>query len=271
MDDLERVLASWRKLDARFERVRPTRWGAVVTDRRFPSIRDVNYARIEPTRHRPRFEDVVAELAGDLTRVRAEHLHCVVFHPDRHTRLLADASSAGAALSWEIVMTRRSRALDAPADVPVAELRTFGPAFWRVFRRSAREFGAADPRVADQVEAIERRLLRAGKRWFAVRDARRVVALASLLLLDATALIDHVVTLPHARRRGYADAIVRRLCDEAGAAGAKMCWLITDPDGPARRLYERLGFAEATTIASTLQRFDGVEPQNTTRKSFSSP
>lgn len=257
-DDRERVLASWRALDERFERVRPTPWGAVVTDRRFPLIHDVNYARIERPLSRLRLEAVEADLRDELVRAGATYLHTVTFEPDRATTLLAEASSLGATLSWEIVMTRDADRIDPRDGVHVTEVRTFGVTFARAFRRSVREFGTTEPRIADQIEAIEERVLRpAGKRWFTVRPSGRPAAFGSLLVLGDAALIDHVVTLPHARRRGYADAIVRRLCEEARAEGARICWLITDPDGHARQLYERLGFRKAGTIGSTLRPFVG--------------
>ena len=255
MRELERVLASWRELDARFERVRPTHWGAVVSDRRFPLIHDVNYARIEPTRRRVAFEDVKEELAGDLARARAAHLHCVVFEPERQRRLLAEASTAGATLSWEIIMAREAGRGDVRDDVRVAEVRILGPTFWRAFRAAARELGASEPAVMDQAVAIENDvMLPAGRRWYAVRLSGRPAAVASLLVIGGAALIDHVVTLPHARRRGFADSIVRRLCDEAAATGASLVWLIADTDGHARNLYERVGFAEVSPIASILSR-----------------
>lgn len=255
---MERVLACWRALDARFERCRPTAWGAVVTDARFPRIHDVNYARIDRARRTMRLADVERELSDDLARVGARQLHIVVFEPARATALLAEASRAGARLTWEIVMTRRAAALEERDDVPVKEVRTFGPAFMRAFRRSAREFGGTDAGITDQIEAIECDvLIPAGKRWFTVRESGRSIAFGSLLVLGDAALIDHVVTLPHARRRGYADAIVRRICAEACSAGAAITWLLTDRDGDARWLYERLGFRETATIASTLRSFDG--------------
>ena len=43
----EHVLRFWRSLDAMFGRVEPTRWGAVVTDRRYPAVWDANYARVD--------------------------------------------------------------------------------------------------------------------------------------------------------------------------------------------------------------------------------
>jgi ribosomal protein S18 acetylase RimI-like enzyme len=253
MRDLDPVLASWRELDGRFERVRATAWGAVVSDRRFPLIHDVNYARVEPIGRRLRFEEVRAELAGDLARARASNLHAVVFDPEHQTRLLSEASTGGVTLTWEILMARDADPCARRDDVRVGEIRSFGPTFWDAFRRSAREFGASDPSTVAQATALEAEvMLPAGRRWFTVRSAGRPAALGSLLAIGDGALIDHIVTFPSGRRRGFADAIVRTLCDEAALAGVRFAWLIADPDGPARRLYERLGFHEVAWIASFL-------------------
>ena len=77
------------------------------------------------------------------------------------------------------------------------------------------------------------------------------MALGALVLLAGLGYVDHVVTFPEARGRGHARAIVSRIVHEARAAGAGRIFLLVDPEGPVS-LYERLGFHEATRIASTL-------------------
>ncbi|MFG6177892.1 GNAT family N-acetyltransferase [Halomonas sp. THAF12] len=51
---------------------------------------------------------------------------------------------------------------------------------------------------------------------------------------------------PHARGRGLGGELIRRLASRGGEAlGVETCSLWVFPDNPARRLYRRLGFAEA--------------------------
>jgi GNAT superfamily N-acetyltransferase len=97
-------------------------------------------------------------------------------------------------------------------------------------------------------------MLPGGKRWFRVGDPGSEAALGSLMVLDGVGLVDHIVTMPFARGRGYADAIVRRIVAEARAAGVDALVLLADPDGGARRIYERIGFRPLTTIASSVER-----------------
>jgi ribosomal protein S18 acetylase RimI-like enzyme len=64
------------------------------------------------------------------------------------------------------------------------------------------------------------------------------------------------VTFAFARRRGYAEAIVRAIARAAEAGGASTLVLLTDPGGPAERLYQRIGFRRARRIASLRERSD---------------
>jgi ribosomal protein S18 acetylase RimI-like enzyme len=57
-----------------------------------------------------------------------------------------------------------------------------------------------------------------------------------MLVLDGIGYLDHVVTFPHARRRGFATALSRRAVAEAGSAGAERVYLLAEPDGDAARL-----------------------------------
>ena len=80
------------------------------------------------------------------------------------------------------------------------------------------------------------------------------MAFASLHVLDGIGYLDHVVTFPEARGRGYASALVRRAAAEAGAAGAERLLLLAEPDGKALALYERLGFVTIGHLAGSLRR-----------------
>ncbi len=253
MPDLGSLLPLWRALDERFQRVEPTPWGAVVSDRRFSRIWDVNYARVE-TSHPVGLAEVERSLLPALRSAGARHEHIVLFHPDAHADLVTEASTRGDRLSWDAVMVLRDRGATAAGTVAVEEVDVFDEALWKDLATSLPEFDVTAPTAATQILRIERELLLpAGKRWFAVREGRRRVALGSLLVLAGAGIVDHVVTLPEARGRGYASAIVRRIVEEARPAGAGSLWLLTEPGGRAERLYQRLGFVTITRIASTLR------------------
>jgi GNAT superfamily N-acetyltransferase len=245
----------WRALDDRFERVERHPWGAVVTDPRFPTIWDVNYARVESDDPALRSADVEAALEPALEAVSAVHRHAVVFHPEVLTQILAEASTRGARLTWDLIMTLEATASVAASDIAVDEVDAPDDAFLAAVRRTMSEFSVTDDAVADELLRIEREvMLPAGKRGFRVGDAGDEAALGSLMVLDGVGLVDHIVTMPLVRGRGYADAIVRRIVAETRAAGADGLVLLADPDGGARRIYERIGFRPLSTIASTVER-----------------
>jgi ribosomal protein S18 acetylase RimI-like enzyme len=65
-------------------------------------------------------------------------------------------------------------------------------------------------------------------------------------LADRTAHIAQVAVAPTHRRQGLGEALVRLACDRARRAGHdQMTLLVDESNGPARRLYARLGFEPA--------------------------
>ena len=238
----------WRAHDALFEHVEPTPWGAVVSDARFPVIREPNYARVEAAE-----PVVLAEIEGRLLpamrRTRSPSAHVVVFETEVQTDLIAEASTRGDHITWDLVMR-----IDEPGDPGrdhVEEISNPDAAFWRIHRASAALFDIEGEETLDQLQAMERTVMvPAGRRWFAALDEGRPVALAALMVLDGTGFMDHVVTFPQARRRGHAAALTRRLVFEAAEAGAGTTMLLADPDGDAARIYGRIGFKRVCHLAS---------------------
>ncbi len=238
----------WRAQDDLFDRVEQSWWGAVVSDPRYPSIQEPNYARVE-TAQAVRLSEVEELLVPGMRRARCRRAHVVVFLPERQTELLVEASSRGERLVWDLVMEHRGGA--DPGEGAAAELDPLDDAFWGAHRESLRWFDVTDPRVVDQLQAIERDVLvPAGRRWFGVRGEAGLEALAALLVLEGVGYVDHVVTFPRSRRRGFARALTLRAVAEAAAAGAERTYLLAEPDGPAARLYESIAFARTTQIAS---------------------
>jgi GNAT superfamily N-acetyltransferase len=252
--DLEPLLRFWRALDAAFEIVEPAWWGGVVADSRFPGVWDVNYARVETDDPSLSLAEVESSLLPLLDRSGARHTHMVLFHPERLTTILSEASTRGDRLSWDTAMELRGRTPDVPSGVEVEEVSPLDPAFWPAYRGSLREFQVTEEDAVRQLVDIERDvLIPAGKRWFAVREGGRPLALGSLIGLEGAGYVDHVVTLPEARRRGYAGAIVLRILQEARRSDLDHLYLLAERGAEAVSIYERLGFEAIAHIASTLR------------------
>ena len=257
----DHVTRFWRALDACFGRVRPTWWGAVVTDDRYPAISDANYARIDDGGEDLRAADIEGDLLPALATVGADVMHVVSFDPDVSAPLLAELSTRGHALTFDLVMDLEEPIAPPSTDVDVEEVPP-GDDLWERVADSMALFGIGARTSVDQLGAIERDVLApAGKRWFGVRDERGIVSLGALLVLEEVAYVDNVATFPDARGRGLATAITRRMTHEAGVAGAAHVCLFADPDAAATvAMYERLGFRGVGRLAATRGPVPGSDP-----------
>jgi ribosomal protein S18 acetylase RimI-like enzyme len=247
----EHVRRFWRALDERFARVEAHRWGAVVTDPRFPRVWDVNYARIEQA-DPPDLDEVEAALLPATRRAGASTEHLVTFAPASCGSLLAPLLERGHLATADLVMELQDRGV-APDDGSVEALPA-GPELWRDVARSFRLFGVDDAELVDQLVAIERDVLGpAGKRWVGVRGADGAVAsLGASIRFDGVTYVDNVATVEAARGRGYASAVTRRLARDALDERASHVCLLADPDDVAVvAMYERLGFAGVGRLAAT--------------------
>jgi ribosomal protein S18 acetylase RimI-like enzyme len=246
----DHVVRFWRAVDELVGDVRPTWWGAIVTDPRFPEIWDANYARVDHAIEGLTAEDVEAELAPALAAVGATTFHVVSFFPDEHRGLLAELSSRGHRLAWDLVMELAARG-SRPPTVTVEELRP-DTAFWPRLTESFALFGIVNRPAVEQLRRLEVQLSEGGKRWFGVRDGGDVVAFGALLVLEGVGYVDHVATFPGSRGRGYASAITTHIAGAARSAGAERVFLLADLGAaPIVRMYERLGFRGVGKLGST--------------------
>lgn len=232
--------------------MKPTWWGAVVTDGRFPAVWDANYARIDEPASDVSLDDVAAALVPVLDRSGTEVFHTVMFHPEETTGLLTELSTMGHTLSWDLIMEKTGSPSIAVDDAIVEELET-GTELWDRVGASMQLFGI-EPDVALQLRSIEEVLPSAGgKRWFGIRDPEGVLtALTALVALEGVGYLDNVASFPQDRGKGYASALTARVADEALTSGARHVCLLADPDDTAVvRMYERLGFREIGRLAST--------------------
>jgi ribosomal protein S18 acetylase RimI-like enzyme len=237
-------------LDGLLERALPTWWGAVVTDARFPSIHDLNYARVDSGQPDLTLADVEDALLPAVTASGASFFHVVAFEPDGCARLLEDLRDAGHTLSWDTLMRYGGSVEEdhGPTVQPIVP----GPALWTHLDRAFREFSLSDPEVRRQLLQWNRQVLApAGRRWFGVQADGGIAGIGSVHVLDEVAYLDDVVTMPAFRRRGVASAVVRRLVAEARGRGASDVLLLADQPGPVR-LYRSLGFEEVGRVASVV-------------------
>ncbi len=237
-------------MDDLMERVEPASWGAVVTDSRFPRIWDANYARVDEPGARPDYSDLQEALGPALERAGAGAFHVVMFRPEEATDLIADLSSRGHKLSWDVVMAMRAGAIESHPQADSVEELPDNAETWSAIAESLTHFGIDEPDVRELVR-LERDAMGQHKRWFGVRDQGAVVAIGALVFLQGIGYVDNVVTVPRARNRGYASALTARIATEAHAVGASGVYLLAEPEGPIR-LYEKLGFSELTRIAGTI-------------------
>jgi GNAT superfamily N-acetyltransferase len=255
MSDVRAFQRFWRALDAAMERVVETPWGAVVSDARFPSIWDVNYARVDAERD-VRLADVRGVLSAEMARTGSRHEHVVCFWPELQTGLLGELGRSGNRISWDIVMIHRGGPPE-PPDVAVEEVATFDEAFWRAVRTSLSAFDVTEPASLDQLMRLEREVaLPDGKRWFAIRRSPGAdpLALGALIQHQGVGYLDHIVTVPEARRHGYGSAMVRRIVQVARDDGMERITLLADRGGKPAELYRRLGFEDLSYLASSVRR-----------------
>jgi ribosomal protein S18 acetylase RimI-like enzyme len=235
--------------DALLRRVRPTWWGAVVTDDRFPDIYDLNYARVTASVPDLGLAEVLDELRPALRAGGSRHLHVVVLARAGAPRLVEEARAAGHRISEDTVMEFRGP--PPAADDDVEEVDPADPRLWDVMRFGYREFDVTADNVVEQLLRWNREVLApAGRRYFLARRDGRVAGMGAVQVRDGVAYVDDVVTFPEHRRRGVASAVVRRLVLESGAR-SEATFLLADRPVPIR-LYRTLGFVETGRLESTL-------------------
>jgi GNAT superfamily N-acetyltransferase len=112
-----------------------------------------------------------------------------------------------------------------------------------------RWYGDDEPNTAeiDQLVDYGRRESRAlGDRLLGVRSGDgQLVAITKLRSDGRTAQVEDVYTVPEARGRGFARALVSRAADLARGAGNDLVFIVADDADWPKLLYERLGFRSA--------------------------
>lgn len=239
---LEVVLARDEQLAERIVRLDGM---TACLDTRFPQVWDASYLRLD----RPglRLETVLAAAEETIGAAGFGHRTIAALDQADGERLAAELAPRGWRVERDVYMVCR-RDPDRAASAPVEEVGQ--DEVDEVRRTLLREdlaewFGAANVSEAmvEQYLAYERVVGEvAGDRWFAVRDEGRIVSLCRLLAGEGAGQVEDVGTVPDARGRGLARAVVLAAVEASRAAGDEITFLIALADDWPQKLYRRLGF-----------------------------
>jgi GNAT superfamily N-acetyltransferase len=237
-------------VDAALDRVQPMPWGAIVTDPRFPLIHDTNYARVDRGDGLS-LDDVREALVPALHAAGVKTLHVATFDPIGSKRLLDDLEADGAKFTYDTVMRFAGPEPELRARFQVEELDPGSPGFWDEQAVLLPEMGVESDALEQYLDWQRAVMVPLGKRWFGVREHRRLLGFGALIVHADVGYVDDVVTAPEARRRGVASAVVTRIVGEARRSADEVYLLADEPD--PIRLYGRLGFVEDGLAVGAVQ------------------
>ncbi|MBV9921606.1 MAG: GNAT family N-acetyltransferase [Pseudonocardia sp.] len=215
---------------------RPIEAGIVVSTPSFPAVWAVNQIRVvEALSHEELIELADRELAG------CEYRQIAV----EHQKTGAEVEKAFRAARWKVerdVLMILDGPPDREADTSVVE-DTGEDEMLELMRRWY-ESDEPTPDEAEQLVEFGRREVRTlGDRLLGVRSGDgRLVAITKLRSDGSTAQVEDVYTVPEARGRGFARALVSRAVELARDGGNDMTFIVADDEGWPKLLYGRLGF-----------------------------
>jgi len=154
-----------------------------------------------------------------------------------------DARAAAWTVERHVAMVPRRAPDRPPPPHPVAELPVARTAAAR--RAAMRDEPWGDPATIDSVLAANEALSAARReREFASLEGDEPAAMAKLFSDDSGAIgqVEDVVTVPAARNRGHARAVVAAALAASREAGHELTFLWADEDDWPHRLYEKLGW-----------------------------
>lgn len=216
-------------------------------DPRVPDVWDANWLRVE----RPGLpvEEILAAAERTLGAQGLRHRTLWADDPEEGRRLAEELEPRGWEVERGVYMAHR-REPDRPSDpdIAVEEADLDGVAeSRRVFLREdlAEYFGEVTDGILDQYLLADRTWGEvSGDRWFVVREAGRVVSFCRLFSEAGAGQVEEVATLPEARNRGLARAVVLAAVEASRTRGDELTFLGALADDWPRRLYARLGFEE---------------------------
>jgi ribosomal protein S18 acetylase RimI-like enzyme len=234
---LERALAFMRAATAATADVaRPIETGIVVRTPSLPAVWAVNQLRVtEPLTSEELVELAEEQMAG------FDYRHVTVEDQRTGPGVEQAFRAAGWKVERDVVMV-----LSGPADRPIDTGVVDDAGEDEVLELMRRWYGADAPTTneIDQLIDYGRRDSRAlGDRLLGVRSGDgRLVAITKLRSDGGTAQVEDVYTVPEARGRGFARALIGRAVELARDGGQDLVFIVADDGDWPKLLYERLGF-----------------------------
>lgn len=231
---LERLQWSLSRLA---DEVRPIEAGWLVRTPSLPLVWTLNQLRlIEPITYR----DGVAladEYQSDLT-----YRHIVSLYEHTGPRVEEEFAGAGWHVDREVLMAlaaRPEREVDARAVVEISEEQMF--ALMRAWLIEEQPGRAGELDQVDEYNRREGRLWNE-RRFGVLDDGGLPVAITKLRMLDDTAWVEDVYTVPESRGRGHARMLVTHAVEVARSAGSDLTFIVADDNDWPKHLYSEIGF-----------------------------
>ncbi|MGY1642376.1 GNAT family N-acetyltransferase [Geodermatophilus sp. SYSU D00703] len=235
-DALGRAVALQTSLAVRrAPEVRDVPGGVLVADPRYPHSRDDNTLLLTAPVDAAAVERAAFESGLPIPAA-------VLRWPDAGS-VAAELAGRGWEVSELLVMGRPAAPLDGGARAEVVDQRELHELWDRSWRRDLPALPELDEVVAQLVGREHRTGAVVAVTDVAVREEGHLVAAGQLRVDGATAAIESVMTEPHARGRGYGDAVLARLVTLAAEAGCDLVVLEAHAGDWPRHWYARRGFA----------------------------
>ena len=237
---LDRALAFIRAgLSKTADAVRTIEAGLVLSTPSLPAVWAVNQLRVTEALA---FDELI-ELA-DEQLAGFDYRQIAVEDQPAGPRLEASFRAAGWRAERDVVMVMAAGA-DRPADTRIVE-EAGEEEVLEVIRRWYVEDEPTLSGVEDLVAYGRREARALGDRLLGVRSSDgQLVAISKLRAAAGTAQVEDVYTVPEARGRGFARALITDAAERAREAGHELVFIVADDEDWPKRLYERLGFRAA--------------------------
>jgi GNAT superfamily N-acetyltransferase len=214
--------------------------GLVVMTPSLPAVWSANQLRVTEA---VGFEEMIELAEGQLPE--QDYVDLALEHQDAGPALEPAFRGAAWKVERDLVMVL-SHPPDRPADTGVV-VEAGEDELMDLMARWYAEDPEPTPIERAQLVDYNRREARVhGDRLLGVRSSDgQLVAMAKLRSDGSAAQVEDVYTVPEARGRGYARAVVSRAVEGAQADGAELIFIVADDNDWPKLLYGRIGFRPA--------------------------